>query len=134
MPAPHRDPRLVALVAAGGTAGVLSRDLLTRATGDTSWPVATFAINLSGAFLLGLLLASLRRRGPDAGRLRHARLLLGTGVLGGFTTYSALAVGAVELARDDRLAAAAAYAVGTVVLGLVAVALGAAAGRRGTTE
>jgi CrcB protein len=130
MPAPHRDPRLVALVAIGGTGGVLARDLVTRAVGDTSWPVATLAINLVGAFLLGLLLAALRRRGPDAGRLRDARLLLGTGVLGGFTTYSALAVGTVELARDDRLATAAAYAAGTVVLGLVAVTLGAAAGQR----
>ncbi len=133
MPAPHRDPRLLALVAAGGTVGVLARDLLARSVGDTSWPVATFAINLVGAFLLGLLLAALRRRGPDAGRLRQARVLLGTGVLGGFTTYSALAVGTVELARDDRLGAAAAYGAGTVVLGLVAVTLGAAVGRRGAS-
>lgn len=133
MPAPHRDSRLVALVAAGGTVGVLARDLLTRAVGATSWPVATFAINLVGAFALGLLLASLRRHGPDAGRLLHARLLLGTGVLGGFTTYSALAVGTVELAQDDRLVAALAYGLGTVVLGLGAVGLGSAAGRGRTT-
>jgi CrcB protein len=130
MPAPHRDPRLVALVAAGGTGGVLARDLVTRAVGDTDWPVATFAINVAGAFLIGLLLAALRRRGADEGRRRLARLLLATGVLGGFTTYSALALGTVELVRDDRVLAGAAYGLGTVVVGLGAVVLGAALGRR----
>ncbi len=131
MPAPHRDPRLVALVAAGGCVGVLARDLVTRVAGDTSWPVATFAINVSGAFLLALLLASLRAAGPDDGRRLRLRLLLGTGVLGGFTTYSALAVATAQLAEDGRAATALAYALGTVAVGLAATVLGAWAGRRG---
>ena len=53
-------------------------------------------------------------------RRRQARLLLGTGFLGGFTTYSALAVEADGLLRGGRVGLAVAYALTTVVVGLVA--------------
>ncbi|MGO1582654.1 MAG: fluoride efflux transporter FluC, partial [Actinomycetaceae bacterium] len=52
----------------------------------------------------------------------------GTGVLGGFTTYSAFVLQSGELAGDGRTAVAAAYAVGSVALGLVAAGVGLAAG------
>jgi len=81
--------------------------------------VTILLINVVGAFALGLLLESLVRRGPDAGRRRDLRLLVGTGVLGGFTTYSALAVDTATL-LGDALPIAINYGVGSVVLGAVA--------------
>ena len=111
----------IALVFAGGTVGTALRELLAI------WvpPVAGVAvvivgINVVGAFLLGLLMETLTSRGPDEGRRRQLRLLLGTGVLGGFTTYSALATDTGLLLADDRLGTALLYALGTVVVGALA--------------
>lgn len=98
------------------------------------FPVATFAINVTGAFVLGLLLELLARRGPDIGHRRAVRLLVGTGVLGGYTTYSAFAVETAALIRADQWWWAVAYAFGTVVIGgllsLAGIVLGARIGRR----
>ena len=52
-------------------------------------PVATFGINVVGAFLLSVLLELLAKHGLDIGWSRRVRLGVGTGALGGFTTYSA---------------------------------------------
>ena len=107
-----------AVVLAGGTAGAAAREALTLAlptTGAIPWTI--LGINLLGAFLLGLLLDALARRGPDRGRRRTVRLLLGTGLLGGFTTYSALAVRAAELLGAGEVGAGLAYGLGTVLLG-----------------
>ncbi|MFT4228676.1 MAG: CrcB family protein [Microbacterium sp.] len=124
----------VALVFAGGTAGTLARYLLSLAI--PAWnglPVATFAINVSGAFLLGWLLESLSRRGDDGAR-RALRLLLGTGVLGGYTTYSAFAVDADGLIASADVAGATLYALATVIVGAAAtvggIAVGSAVPRR----
>ena len=119
----------LALVFAGGTVGTALRELLAI----TVPPVAGVAvvivgINVFGAFLLGLLLETLARRGPDEGRRRQLRLLLGTGVLGGFTTYSALATDTSLLLADDRLGTAMLYALGTVILGALAAWAGIASG------
>lgn len=105
-----------------GTAG---RYLLTEAL--PSWhgvPVATLGANLAGAFVLGTLVAALARRGPDEGLRRATRLLLGTGFLGGFTTYSSLAVETDALLRGGQAALGLTYALGTVVLGALAAAAG----------
>ena len=121
----HLTWRYLGLVAAGGTVGTALRALLTIAIPPLGhFPVATFGINILGAFLLGALLESLARRGPDEGRRRALRLLLGTGVLGGFTTYSALAVDANLLLTRDTLGAALLYALGTIILGAVATWVG----------
>ena len=80
----------LALVFAGGTVGTALRELLAISVPPVAGvAVVIVGINVVGAFLLGLLLETLARRGPDDGRRRQLRLLLGTGVLGGFTTYSA---------------------------------------------
>jgi CrcB protein len=98
----------IALVMVGGGAGVLSRYGLEETVSSSSgWPLATLLINLSGAWALGGLLEALHRRGPDIGIRRSLRLLLGTGFLGGFTTYSALALESVLLlALEDNSSAA----------------------------
>lgn len=91
-------------------------------------PVGTFLINIAGAFALGLFLEALARRGPDAGRRRALRLLLGTGFLGGFTTYSALAVDSALLLGGGRAAVGLGYLAVSVLVGLGATALGILAG------
>lgn len=82
-------------------------------------------INVVGSLLLGVVVAVLA--GPTRSRLR---LILGTGVLGGFTTYSAFAVDAVELASAGRLTAAVGYVAVSVLGGLLAAGLGLALGSR----
>jgi fluoride exporter len=79
-------------------------------------PVATFGINIVGALLLGVLLELLAKHGHDIGWSRHVRLGVGTGALGGFTTYSALAVETATLAAAHP-GRAIAYGVGTVIIG-----------------
>ncbi|MCQ9163949.1 CrcB family protein [Arthrobacter sp. STN4] len=94
----HLHPGFVLLVVAGGCLGALTRYSLGRILpAPGGWPLPTLLINLAGAFALGVLLEGLSRRGADTGRLRLVRLLVGTGFMGAFTTYSTLAVDAVHL-------------------------------------
>ncbi|MCU1443474.1 MAG: CrcB family protein [Cryobacterium sp.] len=121
--------RSVGLVAVGGAAGTAAREAITLAVPAVgSFPLATFGINVGGAFLLGLLLEFLARQDDEVGRRRSIRLLLGTGFLGGFTTYSALATESALLVGDGALALALAYALGSLVGGGVASWLGIVAG------
>lgn len=108
------------LVAVGGAAGAVSRHGITLAVGARDLPVATFLINISGALLLGVVLAwSLR--GPWSPELTRA---VGVGFLGAYTTFSTFSWEILALGRGDRLAAALAYAVGSVVLGVLAAGVG----------
>lgn len=117
----HLRASSLALVAIGGTAGTAAREGLTLAIPAVNGiPVATFGINVVGAFLLGVLLEALLRRGRDDGRHRDLRLLLGTGLLGGFTTYSALAVDTAALLGDGRAGGAILYGLATMLVGAVA--------------
>ena len=74
--------------------------------------------------MLGLLLELLIRKGPDTGSTQVTRLLLGTGFLGGLTTYSALAVDTVALMDDGSIGAGILYSVMSVLIGLIAAAVG----------
>lgn len=121
--------RSFALVAVGGAAGTLTRHGIAEALdADRLFPLATFLVNITGSFALGALLAVLlvRDHSAPANRLR---LLLGTGFLGGYTTYSALAVETDTLLRGDHVTVGLAYAAGSVVAGLVAAYAGVAAAR-----
>jgi CrcB protein len=113
-------------VFAGGCLGALSRYGLTLLypAKDGSWPAATFLVNLLGAFILGLLLEGLARRGDDTGARRFVRLGIGTGFLGAFTTYSTLAVDANLLVKNGHVPLAAAYTFASVAAGLLLSALG----------
>lgn len=110
----------VLLVAAGGTIGTAARLALGLWLPVDGMPWATLLVNVLGAALLGILTA--RLPAPDL------RLFLGTGALGGFTTYSALTVGTLELWQTAPVLAAT-YAGGSVVLGVTAAALGLRLGR-----
>jgi len=89
-------------------------------------PVVTLGINVVGAFFLGVLLETLLRHGNAENVRRVERLFFGTGMLGGFTTYSALATEAALLIGADRPSMSVAYLTGTVVLGAVATWAGIA--------
>lgn len=128
--------RAILWVFLGGTLGTAAREALTilYPSGE-GFPLALFLINISGAFLLGLLLESLLIAGPDEGWRRSARLTLGTGFLGGFTTYSAFALAVAEFTARGHLLLAIGYGLGSVIVGIVACVAGvtlAAAWRRGT--
>ncbi|WP_144712446.1 CrcB family protein [Curtobacterium pusillum] len=122
---PHLRWRYLGLVALGGAIGTAVRALLAEAFpahDDISWTI--LGINVVGAFCLGLLLEALAHRGPDRGRRRTLRLFVGTGVLGGFTTYSTLADDTAQLLVAGRWGAGTGYALLTVALGLLAVTAG----------
>ncbi|WP_230973404.1 fluoride efflux transporter FluC [Aeromicrobium terrae] len=115
----------MALVLLGGAAGTALRDAIERASGGSDgFPWATFGINVSGALVLAMLVEALALRGSDVGRRRRWRLLLGTGFLGGYTTYSTFGVETDTLLRDGRPGLAMTYALATVLAGLVVSVLG----------
>lgn len=111
--------RVLVAVAAGGAAGAVARHLLGVAFPDRAgaFPWTTFGINVTGSFLLALLPAL-----PSVRRSPLLPPLLGTGVLGGYTTLSTYSEQARGLLADGRAAMGAAYVVGTLAACLVAVA------------
>lgn len=122
--------RSFAIVAVGGVFGTLGRHSVNEwLKSDLLFPLATFAVNIAGAFLLGLLLTGLVMRSHEDIVRRDARLLLGTGFLGGFTTYSTFAVETQNLIRTDHVGLALAYGAGSALLGLIAAIAGAATAR-----
>lgn len=128
---PRATVRILAAVAAGGVIGAWARHGLSTAwpAAAGGFPWATFVVNVSGCFALGALMAwVLGRRG---GGETHPLLqpFLGTGVLGGYTTFSAYAVEADGLLRDGHDLMALGYLAGSVVVGLVAAWVGFGFGR-----
>jgi len=121
----HLTPVALGLVAVGGMAGTAARYTMTLLVpSHHGWPVATLSVNLVGAFVLGLLLEALARRGPHQPARRRVRLVVGTGFCGAFTTYSALAVEIDLLLRAGHPTTAIAYALTTVVAGFLVCTLG----------
>ncbi|GIW72281.1 MAG: putative fluoride ion transporter CrcB [Planctomycetota bacterium] len=90
------------------------------------FPLGTLLVNLLGCLSIGVLMALLER-GHGIGP--HARLFLGVGLLGAFTTFSTFGYETVELMRERAWELALYNAAGSVVLGLLAVLLGGAAVR-----
>ena len=124
----RRDPRILGSIALGGFAGTVARYGVARAfpTAVGGFPWATFVINTSGAFLLGLLLTLILERWRVS---RYLRPVTCVGLLGAWTTMSTLAFEADVLAKDGHADVAAAYLVATLVAGLAATSFGIAIGR-----
>lgn len=110
--------RALATVSAGGALGALARYGLGPA-GPFPW--VTFGINVSGCLLIGALIVAVTEH-PRAHPL--ARPFLGTGFLGGYTTFSTYAVDVHVLVGAGRVPEATAYLVGTLVAALAATWLG----------
>ncbi len=119
------------LAALGGALGALARWGVAEALPhqDAGWPWATLLVNLTGCLLIGVLTGVLANRSPEPA---WARPFLGVGVLGGYTTYSAFAVEVVVLADAGALPAALGYVLASVLGGVLAVAAGVRAVRRGS--
>lgn len=124
----HRRLDVLAVVAAGGAIGSVARYGISRAFPVEAgrFPTSTVAINMSGSFALGIVLVLLIERLAPT---RYARAFLAVGVIGAFTTFSAFAVEAVQLAADHRPLIASEFVVVSVAGGLVAARLGIVAGR-----
>lgn len=110
----------------GGAVGGLARWGLADGLGAGghagAWPWGTLVANVVGALLLGAVAASLSGH-PDRLRLRGA-MLLGPGLCGALTTFSALQLEVVRLLRDGHAPTALAYLLVTLAAGLAAVAAG----------
>lgn len=118
--------RLWLAVGAGGALGAMARHgvgaLSLRLFGP-GFPWGTLIVNAVGGLLMGYAVAAVAARDPAL------RAFLVTGVLGGFTTFSAFAFDAVLLGRERSLILAAAYVAASVALAVGGVVLGLAAGR-----
>ena len=113
----------VLMVLLGGMVGAPVRFLTDRAVQsrhDSVFPWGTLLINVSGSFILGALAAAAVHHHLPA----NLGLLLGTGFCGGLTTFSTFSFETVRLMEDGSLAEAGLNAVGSLVLGLAAAALG----------
>lgn len=119
----HRSWSAIGLVFIGGSVGTVARESLDLVTPTDLLLYTTFIINVAGSFALAVVYAALLARDGTAAFRRRVRLLVGTGFMGGFTTYGSFAVGVAAAASRGSGRDAALYAVGSVVLG-VAAALG----------
>lgn len=119
------------LVGLGGFLGSIARytlgGLVLHMTVQQHFPLGTFTVNVLGCLVVGLMAGATERYelfGPDA------RLFLFTGLLGGFTTFSAFSLDAVTLWQRGQGAVALAYVAGSVGLSLAALLAGLAAGQK----
>ncbi|HUQ13579.1 MAG TPA: fluoride efflux transporter CrcB [Novosphingobium sp.] len=117
------------LVALGGGVGAVLRYQAGRATTQwfgvaavTAFPWATLAVNVLGSLAMGLLAGWLARHGSGASDTW--RLLLGVGLLGGFTTFSAFSLELMLLIERGQAAVAVTYAAVSIFAGLAALYLG----------
>jgi fluoride exporter len=119
----------VPAVALGGALGGSARygvDLLLP-SGPTSFPQATFAVNVTGAFLLALLLVLVLEVWPP---VRHVRPFVAVGLLGSLTTFSTWMVELDQMLAEGATLLALSYLAGTVLAGVAATVLGLLVGRR----
>lgn len=112
------------LVFAGGGLGASLRHAVNVACGrafGTSFPYGTFIINISGSLVMGLIAGYLAFRGDAA---QPWRLFIMTGILGGYTTFSAFSLDSMLLYERGELLLAALYVIGSVVLAILGLFAG----------
>ena len=123
------DRRELTAIFLGGAVGALLRVWLGEelAGAATSWPWATFAINISGSFALGYLATRLQERLPQS---TYRRPLLGTGFCGAYTTFSTMQVEILTMLEHGRYGLAGAYAAASIAAGYLAIWVAIATVRR----
>lgn len=118
----------VLLVAAGGAIGAAARYLVglwVAGRFGADFPWGTFLVNVTGSFLIGVVLVLVERGALPPG----ARLLLAVGVLGGYTTFSSFSYETLQLLGGGSLGPLLLNAFGQLLAGLLAVYLGVVCGR-----
>lgn len=119
------DLKNILLVLAGSAAGGSARyvtSLIIQSKNTNHFPAGTFIINLTGCFIIGIVYAIASRNASTGSDIK---LLLATGFCGGFTTFSAFAFENLELFKSGQYLTALLYIILSVVLGILAVILGA---------
>ncbi|MEQ9507220.1 MAG: fluoride efflux transporter CrcB [Hyphomonas sp.] len=119
------------IVAAGGAIGAALRHgagLLSLRHLPANWPWATFSVNLIGGFAMGLVAGWFAYKATGGGE--DLRLFLATGLLGGFTTFSAFSLETLNLLRTGETGKALAYAATSVIFSVAALAVGLMLARR----
>jgi CrcB protein len=101
-------------VGIGGALGACLRYLVGMAV---AFPLGTLTVNITGSFLIGIVWVTFQQKG-----LQAWLPLIVTGILGGFTTFSAFSLDTMRLVEDGRLAAAGGYVMASVLFSLVACA------------
>ena len=113
----------LSLVALGGAIGAALRFLsgvfVLRLTGPAEFPVAIMSVNILGSFLMGVFVVAAAHKG-----LTHLSPFVMTGVLGGFTTFSAFSLEAVTLIERGQIGSAALYVALSVTLSILGLMLG----------
>ena len=119
------------LVAAGGAVGSVARYMVgvqaLRLLGP-AWPYGTLIVNVVGGFLMGLLAFWLAHRGDANGE--HWRVLLGVGLMGGFTTFSAFTLETALMIEKRAYGQAFTYTAASLLLAMVALFAGMMIARR----
>ena len=113
----------LAAIAVGGSLGTLARYATDRSLvpAPLGFPWPTFAVNVAGSFVLGLIVTLVVERWPPT---RFVRPFAAIGFCGGFTTFSTLAVEATQRAQHGRVGLAVAYVVASLVAGVLAATVG----------
>ena len=111
---------VVSLAAALGAGGRYTFDIVIQRWHSSGLPWGTFVINMTGSLALGLVTGLALHHGLGD----HTAIVLGTGLLGGYTTWSTFSWETFALAEQGRMSAAAANAFGGLAIGLLAAAAG----------
>ncbi len=120
-----------ALVAAGGAGGAVARYQLGRwvtnalsPRGGEAFPWGTLSINIIGSLAMGALLGWLARGSASAQSAETMRLLIGVGLLGGFTTFSTFSAELVTMLHRGQMIDALGYGAASLIAGMAAVVVG----------
>lgn len=113
------------LVMLGGAIGALSRYQFGRWAFHMlggAWPWGTLGVNILGGFLMGVLAGWMARHGAVGGE--QVRLLVGVGIMGGFTTFSSFSLETMLMIERGELGSAALYAAASVIMSVAALFMG----------
>lgn len=110
----------IILVAFGGALGSVFRFLISTAIKNNRLPIATFAVNMFGSFLIGCIMAIYYTKN----NFEDWRLFLVTGICGGFTTFSAFSWECLQLLQQQRYVVAILYISLSFMVGIIATYIG----------